>query len=29
MQMIEFYGPGFDARTGNGGFEVWVPLMQD
>jgi AraC family transcriptional regulator len=27
MQMIEFYGPQFDARTGNGGCEVWVPVV--
>jgi AraC family transcriptional regulator len=26
MQMIEYYGPGFDARTGLGGCEVWVPV---
>jgi AraC family transcriptional regulator len=26
MQMIEFYGPQFDARTGLGGCEVWVPV---
>lgn len=26
MQMIEFYGPEFDARTGKGGCEVWVPV---
>lgn len=27
MQMIEFYGPQFDARTGLGGCEVWVPVV--
>ncbi len=27
MQMIEFYGPEFDARTGQGGCEVWVPVV--
>jgi AraC family transcriptional regulator len=27
MQMIERYGPEFDARTGNGGCEVWVPVF--
>lgn len=26
MQMIEFYPPEFDARTGLGGCEVWVPV---
>jgi AraC family transcriptional regulator len=26
MQMIEYYPPGFDARTGMGGCEVWVPV---
>lgn len=26
MQMIERYGPGFDAQTGLGGCEVWVPV---
>lgn len=26
MQMIEFYGPQFDARTGLGGCEVWIPV---
>ena len=26
MQMIERYGPEFDARTGNGGCEVWIPV---
>ena len=26
MQMIEYYGPQFDARTGLGGCEVWVPV---
>jgi AraC family transcriptional regulator len=25
MQMIERYGPEFDARTGLGGCEVWIP----
>jgi AraC family transcriptional regulator len=24
--MLESYGTGFDARTGNGGFEIWLPL---
>ncbi len=23
---FERYGPGFDADTGNGGFEIWIPL---
>ena len=27
VQMIEHYGPNFDARTGNGGCEVWLPVM--
>jgi AraC family transcriptional regulator len=27
MQMIEYYGPEFDARTGLGGCEVWVPVV--
>ena len=27
MQMIEDYGPEFDARTGIGGCEVWVPVV--
>ena len=27
MQMIEFYGPQFNARTGQGGCEVWVPVI--
>ncbi len=27
MQMIEFYPPEFDARTGLGGCEVWVPVV--
>ncbi len=27
MQMIEYYGPTFDARTGLGGCEVWVPVI--
>jgi AraC family transcriptional regulator len=26
VQMIEFYGPQFDPRTGNGGCEVWMPV---
>lgn len=26
MQMIEYYGPDFDPRTGLGGCEVWVPV---
>jgi predicted transcriptional regulator YdeE len=26
MQMIERYGPEFDAHTGNGGCEVWLPV---
>lgn len=26
MQMIEFYPPTFDPRTGLGGCEVWVPV---
>lgn len=26
MQMIEYYPPEFDARTGLGGCEVWVPV---
>lgn len=26
MLMIERYGPEFDARTGNGGCEVWIPV---
>lgn len=28
MQMIEVYGAQFDARTGLGGCEVWVPVVQ-
>lgn len=28
MQMIEFYPPEFDARTGMGGCEVWVPVKE-
>lgn len=28
MQMIERYGPEFDARTGQGGCEVWVPVSE-
>jgi AraC family transcriptional regulator len=27
MQMIERYGPEFDASTGNGGCEVWIPVL--
>ncbi|MDP3740091.1 MAG: helix-turn-helix domain-containing protein [Hyphomonadaceae bacterium] len=27
MQMIEVYPPQFDARTGLGGCEVWVPVV--
>jgi AraC family transcriptional regulator len=27
-QMIEYYGPGFDPRTGLGGCEVWLPVAQ-
>jgi AraC family transcriptional regulator len=27
MQMIEYYGPDFDPRTGLGGCEVWVPVV--
>ena len=27
MQMIEYYPPEFDARTGKGGCEVWVPVV--
>jgi AraC family transcriptional regulator len=27
MQMIEYYPPEFDARTGMGGCEVWVPVV--
>lgn len=26
MQMIERYGPEFDARTGQGGCEIWIPV---
>lgn len=26
MQMLERYGPEFDAGTGNGGCEVWLPV---
>ncbi|MGB5560582.1 MAG: GyrI-like domain-containing protein [Paracoccaceae bacterium] len=25
---VEFYGPGFDAATGEGGFELWVPVKK-
>ncbi len=28
MQMIEYYPPQFDARTGMGGCEVWVPVAE-
>jgi AraC family transcriptional regulator len=24
--MIEYYGPEFDPATGNGGFEIWLPV---
>lgn len=26
VQMIEYYGPQFDPRTGAGGCEIWIPL---
>ena len=26
VQMIEYYGPQFDPRTGSGGCEIWMPL---
>jgi hypothetical protein len=26
--MIERYGPEFDARTGQGGCEIWIPVGQ-
>lgn len=25
---VEFYGPDFDAATGSGGFEIWVPVRK-
>jgi AraC family transcriptional regulator len=28
MQMIERYGPEFDAQTGQGGCEVWIPVSE-
>ena len=28
MQMIEYYPPSFDGRTGMGGCEVWVPVVE-
>ncbi|MDB5524882.1 MAG: AraC family transcriptional regulator [Rhizobium sp.] len=24
--LIEYYGPEFDQKTGNGGFEIWLPV---
>jgi AraC family transcriptional regulator len=28
IQMIEHYPPSFDPMTGQGGFEIWLPLAQ-
>ena len=25
---VEYYGPGFNAMTGEGGFEIWVPVKK-
>jgi AraC family transcriptional regulator len=26
--LIEYYPPGFDATTGAGGFEIWIPVVK-
>jgi AraC family transcriptional regulator len=28
VQMIEFYGPQFDPRTGSGGCDIWMPIRE-
>ena len=28
LPTLERYGPEFDARTGNGGLEVWLPVKK-
>jgi AraC family transcriptional regulator len=28
VQMIEYYGPEFDPRTGSGGCDIWLPIRK-